>query len=154
MRLESGRLGRRGGRGGGLTSGDVRIVSGRGLGGGGEEHAGAHMGLQQFLHLGADRCLTPAGVIEVGGALGALGPVEGPQEKCLQVGLRRCHRSSLRGSRDGGSGPAEIPSKRYAPSGAKVRQGLFGERWNSSPRRACRRVGIDEGHRDRSLALR
>ena len=116
--------GRNRGRGGGLTHGEVRILAGRGLGGGGEEDAGAHVGLQQFLDLGAERGFTPAGVIEVGGAIGALGPIEGLQEQGLQVGLGRCHRSSLRGSRDGGSGPAWIPTKRYAPSGAKVRQGF------------------------------
>ncbi len=48
---EAGRFGRSRGRGTGLMSGDVRIVSGRGPGGGGEEDAGAHVGLEEFLDL-------------------------------------------------------------------------------------------------------
>ena len=112
------------GGGSGLTIGEVRILPGRGLGGGGKKDAGLDVGLQQFLHLGEERCVAPAGAVKVAGALGALGPVEGPEEQGLQVGLRRCHRSSLRDSSDGGSGPASIPTKRYAPSGAKVRQGF------------------------------
>ena len=51
LRGEAGRFGRNRGRGGGLTLGVVFFVSGRGLGGGGEEDAGALVGLQQFFDL-------------------------------------------------------------------------------------------------------
>ena len=103
---------------GSLATGEVRIPFGRGLGGGGEEDAGANVGLQQLLDLGTERRLPPAGVSEVSGALGAFGPLEGFQEECLQVGLGRSHRSCLQGPRDGGSEPASIPTKRHAPSRA------------------------------------
>ena len=83
----AGPLGDRAGRGGGLAIVEVRIPLGRGLGGGAEEAAGADVGLQQLLDLGADRRLAPAGGIQERGPLGAFGPLEGLQEQGLQVGL-------------------------------------------------------------------